>query len=91
IKDHTIHYDLPQEQGRLVNQTFYIVNEGEQTSSIAKTQLRSEALDYIKNYMKGIMKGLTMYVSFLNRGPVGAEAAIPAIMISSSCYVQTSG
>lgn len=91
MKDHTIHFDLPQDQGRLVKQTFYIVNEGEKTSSIAKTQLRSEAHDYIKNYMKGIMKGLTMYVSFLNRGPVGAAAAIPAIMITSSTYVQTSG
>ncbi|MFW6367006.1 MAG: phosphoenolpyruvate carboxykinase (GTP), partial [Spirochaetota bacterium] len=91
IKDHTVHFDLPQDQGRLVSQTFYIVNEGEDTSSIAKVQLRNEAHDYIRNNMKGIMKGLTMYVSFLNRGPVGASAAIPAIMITSSTYVQTSG
>ena len=91
IKDHTIHFDLPQDQGRLVNQTFYIVNEGEKTSSIAKTELRAESFKYIKENMTGIMKGLTMYVAFLNRGPVGASAAIPAIMITSSTYVQTSG
>lgn len=91
IKDHTIHYDLPEDQGRLVKQTFYIVNEGEDTSSIAKIQPREEALEYVKTYMTGIMNGLTMYVSFLNRGPVGAAASIPAIMITSSTYVQTSG
>lgn len=91
IKDHTIHFDLPEDQGRLVKQTFYIVNEGEKTSSIAKTEKREESLDYIQKNMKGIMKGLTMYVAFLNRGPVGAAATIPAIMISSSTYVLTSG
>ncbi len=91
IKDHTIHFDLPEDQGRLVNQTFYIINPGEDTSSIAKTELRDEALEYIKTHMKGIMKGLTLYISFLNRGPVGAKATIPAIMMTSSAYVQTSG
>ena len=43
IKDHTIHFDLPQDQGRLVKQTFYIINEGEDISALAKKQLRSEA------------------------------------------------
>ncbi len=91
IKDHTIHYDLPEDQGRLVSQTFYIINEGEDISALAKKQLRGEAHGYVKENMKGIMKGLTMYVSFLNRGPVGAKASIPALMITSSTYVQTSG
>jgi len=91
IKDHTIHFDLPEDQGRLVSQTFYIINEDEDISALAKKQLRSEAHQYVKENMKGIMKGLTMYVSFLNRGPVGAKASIPALMITSSTYVQTSG
>ncbi|MFV0437206.1 MAG: phosphoenolpyruvate carboxykinase (GTP) [Desulfopila sp.] len=84
---HTIHFDLPQDQARLVNQTFYIINEGEQMSSLAKSLLRSEAQAYITKYMPGIMDGKTMIVGFYNRGPVGAEAAIPAIEISSSGYV----
>ena len=91
IKNHTIHYDLPEDQGRLVNQTFYIVNEGEDISSIAKKELRAEAHTYVKENMKGIMHGLTLYIAFLNRGPVGAQASIPALMITSSTYVQTSG
>ncbi len=89
-KGHTIHFDLPKDQARLVNQTFYIINEGEKMSSLAKSVLRSEALDYIKNYMVGIMKGKTMMVGLYSRGPVGAHAAIPAIEISSSAYVMHS-
>ncbi len=84
---HTIHFDLPQDQARLVNQTYYIINEGEKMSSLAKSVLRAEAMDYVKEFMPGIMKGMTMIVGFFSRGPVGAEAAIPAIEISSSGYV----
>ncbi len=84
---HTIHFDLPEDQARLVKQTFYIINEGEKMSSLAKTVLRHEATDYIKKFMPGIMTGKTMIVGFYSRGPVGAEAAIPAIEISSSGYV----
>ncbi|MCP3889907.1 MAG: phosphoenolpyruvate carboxykinase (GTP) [Desulfobulbaceae bacterium] len=84
---HTIHYDLPQDQARLVKQTFYIINEGEKMSSLAKSIDRSDAMVYIKKYMPGIMAGKSLIVGFYSRGPVGAEAAIPAIEISSSGYV----
>lgn len=84
---HTIHFDLPEDQARLVNQTFYIINEGEKMSSLAKTVLRSEATDYVKKFMPGVMTGKTLIVGFYSRGPVGAEATIPAIEISSSGYV----
>jgi len=84
---HTIHFDLPQDQARLVNQTFYIINEGEKMSSLAKSVLRSEAADYIKEFMPGIMAGKTLIIGFYSRGPVGAEAAVPAIEMSSSGYV----
>jgi len=88
---HTVHYDLPEDQARLVNQTFYIVNEDEAISSLAKKQLRSDAYEYLEDTMVGIMKGKKMLVSFWNRGPVGAKAAIPAIMITDSYYVVHSG
>ena len=86
-KGHTIHFDLPEDQARLVNQTFYIVNEDEKTSAMAKKVLRSEGHAYVTEYMKGIMKGKTMMVGFYARGPVGAYATTPAIEISSSTYV----
>lgn len=90
IPDHTYHFDLPEDQGRMVNQTFYIVNEDEQASSLAKKELRSESHAYIAANMVGIMEGKTMFVGFYSRGPVGAQASIPAIEISSSTYVMHS-
>jgi len=87
---HTIHFDLPQDQARLVDQTYYIINEGERLSSLAKSLLREDAIDYVRDYMDGIMQGMTMMIGFYSRGPAGAEAAVPAIEISSSAYVMHS-
>jgi phosphoenolpyruvate carboxykinase (GTP) len=84
---HTIHFDLPADQARLVNQTFYIINEDEKISSLAKFVMRSEAIDYVETNMDGIMDGMTMLIGFYSRGPVGAEASVPAIEMSSSAYV----
>jgi phosphoenolpyruvate carboxykinase (GTP) len=91
IDGHTYHFDLPMEQGRLVKQTFYIVNEGEKLSPLAKKLDRADALDYVKKYMTGIMKDKTLMIGFFSRGPVGAVGAIPAIEMSSSTYVMHSG
>ncbi|MEZ4387083.1 MAG: phosphoenolpyruvate carboxykinase (GTP) [Candidatus Krumholzibacteriia bacterium] len=85
--NHTIHFDLPEDQGRMVSQTLYIVNEDEKTSALAKKLVRSEGLKYMQTHMKGIMKGMVMMVGFYARGPVGAYASTPAIEISSSAYV----
>ncbi len=84
---HTIHFDLPQEQARLVKQTYYIVNEDENVSSLALSLPRAEALDYVREQMRGVMSGKTLIVGFFIRGPAGAQAAVPAIEISSSGYV----
>jgi phosphoenolpyruvate carboxykinase (GTP) len=87
MRDHTLHFDLPEDQGRMVDQTFYIANEGEEVSVLAKKMLRGEAREYIRSTMSGIMKAKTMLVGFYSRGPIGAQASIPALMISSSAYV----
>ena len=91
MKDHTIHFDLAQEQARIVDRTFYIVNEDEPTSILAKKILRQEAFDYVRTHMIGIAKGKTLLVGFFSRGPVGAEAALPALEITTSTYVMHSG
>jgi len=90
IPGHTIHFDLPEDQGRMVDQTFYIVNPDEEISSLAKKELRELSHAYIDEHMRGIMRGKTMYVGFYSRGPVGARTSIPAIEISSSTYVMHS-
>ncbi|MBT8392282.1 MAG: phosphoenolpyruvate carboxykinase (GTP) [Ignavibacteriaceae bacterium] len=91
MKDHTIHFDLPEEQGRIVDRTFYIINEGEPVSSLGKKILRDEGHAYVKENMDGIMQGKTMMVGFFSRGPAGAKLSLPAIEISSSTYVMHSG
>ncbi len=90
IKDHTIHFDLAQEQARIVDRTFYILNPDEQASSLAQFIFRDEAFEYIKNNMVGIAKGKTLLVGFFSRGPIGAAAAIPALEITTSTYVMHS-
>lgn len=87
---HTIHFDLPQEQARIVDRTFYIVNPDEKISVLAKKILRDEATAYIRDKMVGIMEGKAMLVGFFNRGPAGAPATIPALEITSSAYVMHS-
>ncbi|MDD4527598.1 MAG: phosphoenolpyruvate carboxykinase (GTP) [Candidatus Margulisbacteria bacterium] len=87
IDGHTIHFDLPEDQGRMVSQTLYIVNPDEKISSLAKKEVRETSLQHIEKHMTGIMTGKTMFVGFFSRGPVGAEASTPAIEISSSAYV----
>ena len=84
---HTIHFDLKQEQGRIIDRTFYIYNEGEEVNSLALKKPRTEALADIREKMSGIMKGKVMMAGFYLRGPVGAPAANPALEISSSAYV----
>jgi phosphoenolpyruvate carboxykinase (GTP) len=90
MKDHTIHFDLAQEQARIIDRTFYIVNEGETVSVLAKEILRDEAHEYVKTHMTGIGQGKTLLVGFFSRGPTGAPAAIPALEITTSTYVMHS-
>ncbi len=84
---HTIHYDLKEEQGRIIDRTFYIANEGEEISSLANKIYRAEALIDVRDKMSGIMKDKMMVVGFYMRGPVGAPVSNPALEITSSFYV----
>ncbi len=90
MRDHTVHFDLPEEQARIIDRTYYIVNEGEETSVLAKSMLRDEALSYLRQHMAGIGEGKTLLIGFFSRGPIGAKAAIPALEITTSTYVMHS-
>jgi len=87
---HTIHYDLKDEQGRIIDRTYYIANEGEEISSLANQMDRAQALNQVQDNMTGIMKNKTMVVGFYSRGPVGAPSSNPALEITSSGYVSHS-
>ncbi|MGD9329754.1 MAG: phosphoenolpyruvate carboxykinase (GTP) [Desulfobacterales bacterium] len=90
MPDHTIHFDLKAEQGRIIDRTFYIVDPDEAVSSLALKKLRQEALQEIRQEMTGIMQDKTMIIGFYIRGPVGAQVSNPALEITSSAYVSHS-
>ena len=87
---HTIHFDLKAEQGRIIDRTYYIANEGEQISSLANKMDRQKALGEIREFMSGIMHEKTMVIGCYMRGPKGAPVANPALEITSSAYVSHS-
>ena len=90
MENHTIHFDLAGEQGRIVDRTFYIANPEDEISSLANRMDRTEALKNIEINMKGIMEGMTMIIGFYMRGPVGSPVSNPALEITSSAYVSHS-
>lgn len=87
---HTIHFDLKNEQGRIIDRTFYIVNPGEDVSSLANKMDRADAIREIQDNLQGLMRGKTMIVGFYMRGPVGSPVSNPALEITSSGYVSHS-
>jgi len=90
MPQHTIHYDLPEEQGRIIDRTYYIANPDEQISSLANRMDRTEALAVVRDKMTGIMQGQTMIIGFYVRGPIGSPVSNPALEITSSAYVSHS-
>ncbi len=87
---HTIHYDLKEEQGRIIDRTFYFTNPGDLVSTLGNKIDRNAALRDVRDKMSGIMDGMTMIVGFYLRGPVGAPVSNPALEITSSAYVSHS-
>ena len=90
MPDHTIHFDLKEEQGRIIDRTFYLANPGDLVSSLANRIERAEALEDIRKKMTGIMQGKVMMIGCYVRGPIGSPASDPALEISSSTYVMHS-
>jgi phosphoenolpyruvate carboxykinase (GTP) len=90
MRDHTIHFDLAQEQARIIDRTFYIVNPDENVSVLARKVLRDEACEYVSKHMTGIARDKTLMIGFFSRGPIGAKGAIPALEITTSTYVMHS-
>ena len=87
LDNHYLHYDLADEQARIVDRTFYITNDDERVSSLAQRISREAAFDYVRQYMIGMMQGATLIVGFYARGPVGSPPSIPAIEATTSTYV----
>ncbi len=90
MSGHTIHFDLPEEQGRIIDRTYYIANKDEEISSLANRKDRADAIAEVRDKMVRIMKGKTMIIGFYVRGPIGSPVSNPALEITSSTYVSHS-
>jgi len=53
---HTIHFDLSEEQGRIIDRTYYIANPDEKISSLANRMDRGDAIVEIRDKMVQMMK-----------------------------------
>ncbi|MCK5260383.1 MAG: hypothetical protein KAJ70_04915 [Candidatus Omnitrophica bacterium] len=84
---HTIHFDPPAEQGRVVKQTYVVEDEDMYINSATNALPRVQADDLIQDNMKNIMDGKTMLVGFYIRGPVGAPTAYASLTISDTWYL----
>lgn len=87
MQGHTVHFDLAEEQGRIIDRTYYVANDNELVSTLALRMSRPDALETVRKGMTGIMRGKTMLVGFYSRGPAGSPVSNPAIEITSSAYV----
>ena len=87
---HTIHFDLSEEQGRIIDRTYYIANEDEKISTLANRMERADAIAEVRDKMGQIMKGKTMIIGCYVRGPIGSSVSNPALEITSSSYVSHS-
>jgi phosphoenolpyruvate carboxykinase (GTP) len=87
MENHTIHFDPPTEQGRVVKQTYAIEDDGDYTSSLANAMPRQEADPLIEKNMRNIMQGKTMIIGFFIRGPIGAPTSYPSLTFSDSWYL----
>jgi len=87
---HTIHFDLSEEQGRIIDRTYYIANKDEEISSLANRMDRADAIAEVRGKMGQIMRGKTMIIGFYVRGPIGSPVSNPALEITSSSYVSHS-
>ena len=89
MEQHTIHFDLAAEQGRIIDRTFYIANPGEEISSLANRMDRDDALKDVQEKMTGIMKGKTMVVGFYSRGPWVPRVPIRPLRLPVLCMCPT--
>lgn len=86
-KNHSYHYDGPNDQARDKAHTKLLLSEpidfGFKTGSMDRTQGYEE----VHQLMRGIMRGKEMLVRFFCLGPIDSDFSILALQITDSAYV----
>lgn len=87
MKNHTIHFEGPDDQGRDREVTKYLVPKTDSLSEALNQIEREQGLKEISGLMKDSMKDRTMIVRFLSLGPAGSVFSIPCLQVTDSWYV----
>ncbi len=86
-KNHTCHFDGPNDQGRDTANTKYLAYPETPISSLQNKQDFTEGMAEIQEILSGIMNGNEMIVSFISRGPIGSPVSDPTLQLTDSYYV----
>jgi Phosphoenolpyruvate carboxykinase (GTP) len=82
----TVHFDGVYDLGRDLKNTRILVPAGV-SYPLINTLEREKGLTEIKELMKGVMKGRTMFVSFYCFGPRGSPLTSYGVQVTDSAYV----
>ncbi|MDD5067501.1 MAG: phosphoenolpyruvate carboxykinase (GTP) [bacterium] len=87
IKDHTLHFDGINDLARARDQTKFLIPSGVKFDPNLDYIDRDKGLKEVKDLMRNVMAGRTMYVLFFCLGPVNSFFSIPAVQLTDSTYV----
>ncbi len=86
-KNHTCHFDGPDDQGRDTANTRYLAYDETPISSLQHKLEHRAGLLEVRTIMNDLMKDKEMIVSFISRGPVGSPVSDPTLQVTDSYYV----
>jgi len=87
ISGHTIHFDNYNDQARDKKNTRILVPEGVCLGAGINTLDRDKGLEEVYSFLKNIMKGKELIISFYCLGPVDSPFSIPCVQLTDSFYV----
>ncbi len=86
-KNHTCHFDGPNDQGRDTANTKYLAYTNTEISSLQKKEELRAGVVEARTIITDIMKTKEMIISFISRGPIGSPVSDPTLQVTDSYYV----
>ncbi|MEN8198479.1 MAG: phosphoenolpyruvate carboxykinase domain-containing protein [Thermodesulfobacteriota bacterium] len=86
-RNHTCHFDGPDDQGRDTANTRYLAYADTEISSLQKKKEHRAGVVEARNIITDIMAEKEMIISFISRGPLGSPVADPTLQVTDSYYV----
>lgn len=86
-KNHSCHFDGPNDQGRDTANTKYLAYGDTEISSLQKKVEHRAGVVEARNILTDIMAKKEMIISFISRGPIGSPVSDPTLQVTDSYYV----